>query len=54
MRIRFSTKGFLIAFTLIAVAFAGLIYRTPMLASDVYTVALVVVLERYSLTNIPH
>jgi len=30
MPIRFSTKGFLVAFTLIAVAFAGLIYPTPM------------------------
>src|SRR6476646_5749103 len=44
MRLRFSIKSFLIAFTIVAVACAGFLYPSPMLASGVYTAALVIFL----------
>jgi hypothetical protein len=44
MRLRFSIKSFLIAFTIVSVACAAFLYPSPMLASGVYTAALLIFL----------
>src|SRR5215213_4447474 len=44
MRIRFSTKGLMIATAFVSVAFAGFIYPNPIFAAGVYTGAFVIIL----------